>query len=302
MNQTIAERQRSLDNQRLFKAFSWHYRRAKAWRALFALGTIGLAAASPIMVLCYPSSSKWLASLAAVWLLAGRLAMQGLERTHRTEGAKIHDKFDRNLFDLDWNRAVAGPPPAEEDITDAASRFRGDLTRINDWYPDTRDSARPAAVLLCQRSSAVWGRRDHRAYASFLVVISVAWLVAGLVFAVVRRMSLVDYLVSLFLPSQPAFVDAIELIQFHFKQARSKGNIEGKLDEMLEQFLNRRAIKDRDIEMIQEQLFQFRRDGAYVPTLFYKIRRRRGQLGMQEAADRYLDRMHHKTVSNSEPN
>jgi hypothetical protein len=290
MNHTIAGRQSSPESERLFKAFSWHYRRAKIWRSLFAIGTIGLAGASPIFVLWFPDCSKWLAALAGAWLLVGRLAMQAAERTHRREGAKIHDKFDRNLFGLDWNRAVAGPPPAEEDVTDAASRFGGPSKQVKDWYPNTHDASRPTDVLLCQRSSAVWGRRDHHAYARVLVSIATVWLVAGIALAILRGLSLEDYLVSLFLPSQPAFVDAIELIQFHFKQARSKGDVEGRLDELLEKLLRGERVGDREIEMIQEQLFQFRRDGAYVPTLFYRIRRPRGQLAMQDAVDQYLGR------------
>ncbi|MFF3487944.1 S-4TM family putative pore-forming effector [Streptomyces sp. NPDC002701] len=54
----------------------------------------------------------------------------------------------------------------------------------------------PGDVLLCRRQSMVRRRRDHHAYGTAVLATGIAWCLVGLVLAVVRDLSLADYLVK----------------------------------------------------------------------------------------------------------
>lgn len=284
---SIAERQRSPESARLYKAFSWYYKRAKRWRAARRIGTLGLAAMSPVMVYTWPESGKWLAASAGAWLLISKSLFENIERHYQRGGAQVHEQFDRDIFQLEWDPKIAGYQVAEEDIEVAAKKFRGDSTRVQTWYPDTKTAPRLLAIVLCQRSSAVWGRRDHEAYAALLAVAAASWFALGIALALTKNLSLADYLVQLFLPSQPAFVDIIELAKEHRTLSKIKLGLERRLTDLVEPGA---SISETTCCDVQNQFMRLRSSGAQIPEILYSLRRKHNEPAMHEAAARILAR------------
>ena len=63
---------------------------------------------------------------------------------------------------------------SEEEISKASRRL-AKTTGIKAWYPTPSDCAWPTSVLICQRSNAVWARRQHRTYAVVLICGAMVW-------------------------------------------------------------------------------------------------------------------------------
>lgn len=279
---SIRTRQNAEPFQRLFRAFTHHYRRANRWRALRSSGTVGLALASPVVTILAPGSAELLGALAGAWVLVARTLLIRLEDDDRRRGAVIQEQFDVELFGLPWNESVTGKPVAPEDIVDAAGRV--DAVGL-DWYPDTDRLPWPIDVILCQRGSAVWGRRTHAAYATTLAIAAVAWFAVGVGIAVLRELSLAAYLLGLFLPSQPAFLDAADHWQSHRRQAARKAEIENRADELINLHAAGGVVGADACRTVQDHTFQLRAAGPPVPGWFYRLRRSRDQHALDAGVD-----------------
>jgi hypothetical protein len=270
----ITQRQDQPEHLQRLLAYSRYYQVAHRWRRARAFGTFVLAAAGPILALFIPATSELVAAISAGWLVLGRTVLGWLEQRSTLEAARVQELYDTNLFHLPWNAALVGRRPAPDDVA-AAARHITDDTRYRNWYSiDLGDTPWPADVLLCQRQSAVWSRRDHRAYGTTVLLAGVAWFLVGLVVALARDLSLADYLIKIFLPSAPAFLDSLDLARLHWHHAAARQQVEHKIDDLWQAHTSRPgSLTVTDCREIQDSAYLLRRDGPRVPGIFYKLRR-----------------------------
>ncbi len=286
---SIGIRQNTPGMLRLLRAYSWHYRQAKRWHLLKICGTLLLAAAAPAVTFWVPGAADGVAAAAGAWVLAGRTVLSLAEQRQIQAGVTMQEQFDVDLFELDWNTSLAGPKAAAEDIADAARHITDDRG-LRDWYASTGNAPWPMDVLLCQRSSAVWGRRAHYAYGLTVAMLGSAWFLAGIIMGLVAHLSLGGYLIKLFLPSQPAFLDTIDLARSHLRQSADKQTIELQADALWDQGCRTPgSVTSADCRAIQDQAYRLRRRGPRVAQWFYRSRRGRDQQAMEAAASQLLD-------------
>lgn len=270
----VRNRQNELEHLRRLRAYSHLYRSAQWWRRLRAAGTLALAAVAPIFTVFVPTTTDLLAAISAGWLVIGRTALTWLEQRALHSAVGVHELYDTKLFYLPWNQALAGRPPSPDDVARAAQRIP-DHERYLDWYSiDLGTTPWPADVLLCQRQSMVWSRSDHRAYGNAILSAGILWFTVGLVLAVVRDLPLADYLIKIFLPCAPAFLDTGELARAHWRHANSREQAEHDIHDVWDDHkLDPAAMPVEQCRRIQDAAYLLRRDGPRVPTAFYRLRR-----------------------------
>jgi hypothetical protein len=180
-----------------------------------------------------------------------------------------------------WNAALAGRPPVPDDVAAAARHIRDDA-QYRRWYSiDLGDTPWPADVLLCQRQSTIWNRRDPRAYGIVLIA-GVMWFLVGLTVAIARDLSLAAYLIKTFLPSAPEFLDALDLARQHWHHAAAREQLQDKIDDLWKAYASRPAsLAITDCREIQDSAYLFRRDGPRVPTAIYKLRKQTSEAIMR---------------------
>ena len=262
---SITERQNDSAHLSRLLAYSHEYRVARWWRTVRMAGTLLLALASPFVVILWSSESDLLAAIAAAWLVVGRTALTRFEDHRIDQAARVQELYDTRLFNLPWNRAVAGREPAPDDVAAAAHRIKNDAP-YRDWYTvDVSGCSDPEAVLLCQRQSAVWARRDHIGYSRVLYVTAAMWALFGVVFALSRNMTLAEYLVKLFLPSAPAYLYSIELARSHVQHSKAREQIENDLGDLWDRRETQVLTLD-DCREVQDAAFTLRRTGPRAPT------------------------------------
>jgi hypothetical protein len=271
-------------------AYSHLYNRAQWWRRIRSLGTFTLATAAPIIALTFPATGDVLAAVSAGWLVLGRTTLSWLEQHARYKAVQVQELYDVRLFYLPWNSALAGRQPGPEDIASAAHHIRN-RDRFTGWYTvDVADTPWPGDVLLCQRQSLVWSRRDHRGYGTAVLATGIAWLLVGLTVAFVRDLTIAEYLIKIFLPSAPAFLDSYELARAHWSDAAAQEEIEDRINEIWSSYHNNpAAIPITECREIQDSAFALRRNGQRVPTLFYLIRKATSDRATAAGARTLLD-------------
>lgn len=292
IHQPISEKQNSDASMELLRADTWYYLRAKRWHAAKIAGTLILAIAAPVVLFWKPSWGDWLGVLAGAWVLLGRTVIAWRDDQNVRTAVTIQEEFDIGLFDLDWNEALAGPKVAHEDIYSAARKIGKEkrLTKLRNWYPDADRVPWPLNVVLCQRSSAVWGRREHFRYAYVVLTAGIAWFVFGLIIFSVAHVSLADYLVIVFLPSQPAFLDTIDLFRGHLGMARNKHVLENQTTKLWENGSHSLgSVTEQDCREVQDQAYRLRRSGMQVPQIVYNILRNQDEDAMRAAVDKYVN-------------
>lgn len=282
----ITERQDEPQHLHRLLAYSYYYRAGQWWRRLRAAGTFVLATVGPILAVYMPASTETVAAFGAGWLVIGRTLLTWLEQRNTLQAVRIQELYDTELLHLPWNEALAGRRPSPEDVNSAARHIRSD-TRYRNWYSlNLADTPWPADALLCQRQSAVWSRRDHRAYSDTVLVVGVAWFLAGVVAAVAWDLSTADYLIKIFLPSGPAFLDTVELTMAHRRHADARQRAEHAIDDLWQKYLSDPGgLAPADGRAVQDSAYRLRRDGPRVPAAFYRMRRRGSEASTVAGSD-----------------
>jgi hypothetical protein len=281
----IRERQDQPEHLQRLLAYSHLYRIAQRWHRARAFGTLLLATVAPIISLLFPSTSDILAAVSAGWLVAGRTILSWLEEHQTQLAVRVQELYDTRLFKLPWNTALAGREPAPEDVASAAARVRDD-SRYRDWYSiDLADTPWPGDVLLCQRMSMIWSRRDHRAYGTAILITGIAWFLLGLAIALARDLSLADYLIKIFLPSSPALLDCTELARSHWRHAARRENAEHDIQDIWDAHCDDPAgIDPAACRNVQDTAYLLRRHGPRVPGFFYQLRQPATQAAISAGA------------------
>jgi len=120
----------------------------------------------------------------------------------------------------------------------------------------------------------VWSRQGHRSYSATVLTAGVVWFVVGLVIAIVLNLSLANYLIMIFLPSAPAFLDTVEHARLHWQHANARQQTERKIDDLWQAYTTRPETLDvNDCREVQGAAYLLRHDGPRVPHLFYTLRK-----------------------------
>jgi hypothetical protein len=286
----IAATQNDPTSQRYQLAKAHFYKWAKILYFAGATFTLALALVAPLVLLFRPSLGPALGAIAGVWIFVSRLVLEPFRRDYQLKGATAQECFDCLVLGIPWNEALARPLPDEE-ISAASRAGRRSTKRVEqarDWYAATDFRLDwPRSVLMCQRSNAVWACRQHRTYGRFLAAAAIAWFIVGIIVAVADGAALSTYLVTILLPSMPAFLDASELSRAHSSAARDRELIREQTDALIENG----TAETHEIREIQDQLFRLRREAPQVPDWFYQVIRTGYEEDMKYAVDELIKRL-----------
>jgi hypothetical protein len=238
-------------------------------------------------VLLYkPALGALLGAIAGAWVFMSRLLLEPLKQGYQLKGAASQELFDCDVLGLPWNEALVRVP-SDEEIRKASAGFKSDGKNDTHrgWYPTETSIAWPKSVVTCQRSNAVWARREHHAYGVFLIAMAVAWAIFGIILALVHGASLADYLTTLALPSLPAVLDASELSKKHLEASARRQLLEDETNKLFDQ----EDVSHEALREVQDQLFDLRRDAPLVAGWFYRILSKSYETDMRYAAEERSD-------------
>ncbi|MEU8659920.1 S-4TM family putative pore-forming effector [Actinoplanes philippinensis] len=136
----------------------------------------------------------------ALWALLYSLGLASWAHRELLRAALLQETFEVRLFHLGWNHVLAGDEVPAEDVHKLSSRFRGseDSLRVSYAMPSLPS---PFDVLARQQQNLAWGGRVRRRYARAVLAGLLAWTAFGLLSALLRGSTMIDFLVQWCVPS-----------------------------------------------------------------------------------------------------
>lgn len=287
----VSARQNQPAFLRLIAAARYRYDTARRLHRARVYLTVAVAILGPVVVLVQPSWKGAVGLLGGVTVVVSWVLRQ-TEPAHAEAAARIQELFDIDLFELRWNRILAGPKPTNEEVIADARRFRGERDKFKGWYADPSPLGVPFSTLLCQRASCVWDRRQRERYGWLVLAATVVGIVGLVIFAWLRDMRLADYVTALMVPAMSAYLLGFETFRDMQRTALGRRQLEGEIEDMIERELaTRGCISDERLRDIQDRLFLLRSRPGAVPQWLYDWVRVGFQEDMAEAVSDYKDKI-----------
>jgi hypothetical protein len=151
-----------------------------------------------------------------------------------------------------------------------------------DWYPINLDDPSEISVAISQRSNASYANMLLRSTATAWIVALSAWLIFLVIVSLIAKLSLVAFLVGVFLPILPAFLDVVQYVTAIRKAAREHRDLAQSIEHRLK--CNDEPIDGNDLVVWQSRMCDLRRSTPEVPDLIYKIKGIANERAMKSAA------------------
>jgi hypothetical protein len=287
--------QNSPSSIRLLAAQRQLYSEAKYVYRFRMVVSLVLACAAPPLFLLWPELKTVLGFVGIVWACISKLVLEGMETGRIKQAATIQEEFDTMVFRLPWNSVLTGEKVTAEIIAAASRRFKGNHELLKNWYTPG-ENVYPFSVLLCQRSSLVWDWRLRREYASVIVCITGVILLLGIIVGISARLSLLDYLLAVLLPSTSVLLDGIKVARDHIKLAGEKERAERTVMRVWSASIESGNVSVDDSRRLQDCIFLLRNRAPVVDDWWYWIRRTAYEEDMRVAVEQFEKELAQRSV------
>lgn len=218
------------------------------------------------------------AALIALLIVVLDSFLEGLESAKREQAAGVQELFDCELFELDCPELIRRDIPDTVEIIEAAEKYKqSDPTyaALKNWYSSEVDQL-PLylARIVCQRINCYWDSQLRRKYLQAVLGIFLLLFLIVLVIALVKGITVGNFLVTLVAPLLPA-------IGWVFREVRGQRAAAKRKDELRQyaESLWVDAIKkhvpieeiERKTRELQDQIYNNRSKNPLILDVFYKL-------------------------------
>ena len=188
-------------------------------------------------------------------------------------GAGMQQYFDECVFDLknSCRKYICPKKLSQFERSKLIKKFeKKDNKPFQNWYSDFSSLSYEDAVYQCQKQNIRWDICVRKNYLIFLIIISVV-IIAGIVLnAIIKRMDilLIIAILSSLVPIVTFLYNGIKKLCKDIKSQRS-------LYEHIESIESEQTKKELwdEIEELQIEIFNYRKQAYLIPNWFYKLSR-----------------------------
>lgn len=190
-------------------------------------------------------------------------------RSNKKEfAARIQQLIDCELFNITWWRNW-GEKPALEDIQEAAKNET--LDRYVNWYDKAiQGVSKQAAIVICFRSNIMYDRNLRNKYMMRCHVIFWTIMVVSLLLCFIFKFSLIDICIYGIAPALPIILMYVQTWVAKVKDTSNLEHIRSDIEAMQSRMLSGEAIPPDENLIIQDAIFEHRKNSFFVPSFFYK--------------------------------
>ena len=147
----------------LFRAIAVAHRYTQRAQAVSLLMSLVVASLGVVAKVALPPLQPAVSIIGALWAGVYAVVLAPLIGRHLYVSATLQEMLDTDLFDLPWNAVLVGERLSEDELSRLSRRFRGDETRLRDYYLVATVAA-PYDVLFCLEQNLAWGSRVRRRF------------------------------------------------------------------------------------------------------------------------------------------
>ena len=213
-------------------------------------------------------------SLADVLYFRGRISKL------RTNGAKIQEEFDCNVYELVWNKVNSGSKADKTFINNQVKVYRPNpKSPIENWYDiDLEALSQERAILLCQETNLWYDANLRTKFIKQIKYVLASLIAISVLIGVFSNLPLGLFILYMVAPLLPAIVLTIKIYKENEKSVSLSEELKKEVFDLKDQPQD--PSKDQ-LRQIQDKIFCNRKDGPLVPEHFYRKARPDLEEGMK---------------------
>lgn len=274
----IVTRQALVENKLLLRARDRNYRAAKLTQGIVVTLSVALPVIGVLVGPNYPEVRPYVALVGLILIVLDTAFFDHLQEDRLKRGAKLQEQFDTDVFELPWNKFIAGARVEPEDVR-ALSAKPLSATReghFANWYdPCVSQLPLHLARLVCQRTNISYDARLRRKYGSRLFFLTIFFGVVLLFAGLVMGLKFSDLLVTLLVPFLPVLTWSLKERLQHSNTATSLTNLSTEWGKIWTRALDGadETKVTSDSRDLQDAIYQHRERSPLVfDWVYYRLR------------------------------
>ena len=276
----IQQRQNEVKFIDYLKAQRVAYSQCKTYQVLDSVAII-MAISLPLIAIFNQELVNIFGAIGVLWTIFYLIA-ENFRKTKATQGAKIQEQFDTELFDLPWNDILCKAKINRDSQKELSNKYTG--TDLEDWYSTEIDSHLPheLAVLLCQRINFSWELHLRKHFVRFLWITIVLYYGSFFIGTVLANMGMYDILVLL-APSLSFLIYGVQNSQALHSHITAKEEALDLIDGKIERYKRDEQLPNKyELRQIQDLIFTERTVPEKIPDWFYRLYRNKNETRTDE--------------------
>lgn len=200
------------------------------------------------------------------------LFLTGYLSKFKSNGAKVQELFDCNVYNMEWNETNSGDKPENWVIEEAEKKYiYNPKAPLSNWYHIELDNLnQEEAILRCQETNLEYDRKLRYHFKNDCLIACLALVIVSFASATIINSSLQGYLTNFIAPTLPLIVILIKLVIDNNKAVKS-------LEEVRKAARKLRNSSDIpsmfQLRQVQDKLYCSRKDSSLIPENYYQYRR-----------------------------
>ena len=274
----IPARQALAENKKLLRARHRNYRAAKITQGVIVTLSVLLPIFGVLVGSHHPQVRPYVALAGLVLLLLETALIDRRQKDRIKRGAKLQEQFDTVVFELPWNRFVAGARVEPEDVRGLSAKPLSTTREkhFDAWYePCVGRLPLHLARLVCQRTNISYDARLRRKYGDALLLATLIFGVGLLFEGLSMGPKFPDLVMTLLVPFMPVLTWALKERLQHANTSLSLTNLGAEWDKIWARALagaSEAEVKN-DSRDLQDAIYQHReRSPLIFDWVYYRLR------------------------------
>ncbi|MFG1646701.1 S-4TM family putative pore-forming effector [Amycolatopsis sp. NPDC049252] len=267
----LAARQNSKRILDLHRAIAVAHRHAQRAHAT-ALATSMAVAVLGVLARVVPTTVPAISLAGALWTAVYTMVLAPWAARYQRVSATLQEMLDTELFELPWNRVAVGERIPEDHVSDLKNRYRGDESRLRDYYL-VAAVASPYDVWFCLEQNLAWGSKVRQRYAQLLLGVAVLWTIVGFGVGFAAGLRISDLVSGWFVPSLGLLLLCLDTYRAQMSNTRERARVRdiaaAALADPETLAVTGPALEDL-VRQVQDALFQVRRQQPRTPVWFFR--------------------------------
>ncbi|MBE7385868.1 MAG: hypothetical protein F6J95_031320 [Leptolyngbya sp. SIO1E4] len=288
----IPEQQNQPEQLEKLGSFSQLYFQAKRMLTLNVLLSVPLVIVWAFVVAVVQSLEVYAAFWGIAVTLLSSVVIAPRQKKLQTTAAKVQQRFDCELFQLDWTDFNIGSPPDPEVIFRSNRQYlkrEKNHDRLKDWYPPgITPLPLELARLVCQRTNCWWDSGLRRRYSAWVIAFLAGLSVAVLLIGFIGGLTLDKFLLAVVAPLSPAAILCITQYRENMQAAATLDALKDKVQDIWSDALHKgkpsQALYEQSIQL-QDAIFKNRASSPPIFNWFYQRLRDENQELMNKGAE-----------------